>query len=66
MSKTWKEFDRVIVTKNGEELEGFVNIIDKKSGLIHVHTDRRGPITLMANSKAIRRADEEDDSSKSV
>lgn len=65
MSEKWKEFEPVIVTKNGEELEGFVNLIDKKSGLIHVHTDR-GPITLLANSKAVRRVEPKDDSPEEV
>lgn len=65
MSSSWKEFEPVIVSKNGDELEGFINLIDKKSGLIHVHTDR-GPITLLATSKAVRRPDVKDDSTKTV
>ena len=53
MTHKWTEGDPVIVEKLGVEIEGFVNIINKKNGMIHVHTDR-GPITLLAKSLAIR------------
>lgn len=65
MSIHWKEFEPVIVTKDGLEVEGFINTIDKKSGLIHVHTDR-GPVTLYSGSKAVRRVEPEDDSAEEV
>lgn len=58
MGIKWEVGDQVIVTKQGLDQEGVVNLIDKKSGLIHVHTDR-GPVTLLANSSAIKRLEPE-------
>lgn len=65
MSSKWNEGDAVVVDKNGLELEGFINSMDKKTGLIHVHTDR-GPITLMANSRALRKLTPEDDKTETL
>ena len=59
----WEIGDRVIVERKGLELEGFVNLIDKKNGMLHVHTDR-GPITLLMQSSAIRKV--EDDSASGL
>lgn len=65
MSSKWNEGDAVVVDKNGLELEGFINSMDKKTGLIHVHTDR-GPITLMANSRALRKLTPKDDKTETL
>lgn len=65
MSEKWAEGDKVIVSRQGIDLSGFVNLVDKKNGMIHVHTDR-GPVTLLSTSTALRRLENKDDSTKTL
>lgn len=58
MAEKWEEGTPVIVIRQGVELEGFVNMIDKKAGLLHIHTDR-GPVTVINGSKLVRRVEAE-------
>lgn len=66
MTRKWTIGDQVVVTRHGLEVKGFVNIVDKKNGLLHIHTDS-GPITLLDRSSAVRldeTAKEDEEASK--
>jgi len=45
--KTYREGQQVMVLKNADWMEGFIQTIDPGSGNLHVHT-KRGPVTIGA------------------
>jgi hypothetical protein len=54
MTEKWTAGDAVLVVKQGVTIEGFINTVDKKNGMLHVRTSF-GPITLLAGSDALTR-----------